>query len=435
MYEEVWHAAIQFLLWVIGVDCGGWLRCEAGREGKRKRHEAVRADPVLSTRVGSRTDRPLFIDINRGNKNLRRSLTGEDACNDCSERVPVHFDAATTEGFGVAAQTNTDGSLKRDEGRRCFGERTQGLITTPSFDNSIEVVARAAPYWPYNISAHVTCMGRVPFTYYMLAEVYVCWLAMKHEADALALHIVCCGTADCRHRVHSRELRPHSTDLHIMRRLVHYLLSAVARTTRPPNISPPTPSIPTSRGIFCNSLLYNEKNQSTTCENTTKKKQHQPCTQKTDFTADATSTAAVDVDIYISVTKQKQKKSRAKATWDTGGSGSRSEERVGRGEKNISTSTVTQERLIEALDKLKTSITTTTSRPTLRSRPEPMQFTSPHPAPDWQNAVRASDDLALQRAPLPRPPRTPPRPTAGLPPRPPSPHPAQPYCSCAPRSN
>lgn len=114
-------------------------------------------------------------------------------------------------------------------------------------------------------------MGRVPFTYYMLAEVYVCWLAMKHEADALALHNVCCGTADCRHRVHSRELRPHSTDLHIMRRLVHYLLSAVARTTRPPNISPPTPSIPTSRGNFCISLLYNEKNHSTTCENTTKK--------------------------------------------------------------------------------------------------------------------------------------------------------------------
>ncbi|CAB3239763.1 unnamed protein product [Arctia plantaginis] len=28
-----------------------------------------------------------------------------------------------------------------------------------------------------------------------------------------------------------------------------------------------------------------------------------------------------------------------------------------------------------------------------------MQFTSPHPAPDWQSAARASDDLALQRAP------------------------------------
>ncbi|CAH2239489.1 jg21496 [Pararge aegeria aegeria] len=28
-----------------------------------------------------------------------------------------------------------------------------------------------------------------------------------------------------------------------------------------------------------------------------------------------------------------------------------------------------------------------------------MQFTSPHPAPDWLNAARASDDLALQRAP------------------------------------
>lgn len=146
----------------------------------------------------------------------------------------------------------------------------------------------------------------------------MCWLAMKHEADALALHNVCCGTADCRHRVHSRELRPHSTDLHIMRRLVHYLLSAVARTIRPPNISPPTPSIPTSRGNFCISLLYNEKNHSTTCENTTKKTAPTMHT-KNDFTADATSTAAVDVDIYISVTKQKQKKSRAKATWDTGG--------------------------------------------------------------------------------------------------------------------
>ncbi|CAG4965521.1 unnamed protein product [Colias eurytheme] len=40
-----------------------------------------------------------------------------------------------------------------------------------------------------------------------------------------------------------------------------------------------------------------------------------------------------------------------------------------------------------------------TSRPTLRSRPAPVQFTSPHPAPDWQYAARASDDLALQRAP------------------------------------
>lgn len=40
-----------------------------------------------------------------------------------------------------------------------------------------------------------------------------------------------------------------------------------------------------------------------------------------------------------------------------------------------------------------------TSRPTLRTRPVPMQFTSPHPAPDWRYAARASDDLALQRAP------------------------------------
>lgn len=52
---------------IVGNRCGRWLRRRGrGGRGKRKRHEAVRADPVLSTRGGSRTDRPLFIDINRG---------------------------------------------------------------------------------------------------------------------------------------------------------------------------------------------------------------------------------------------------------------------------------------------------------------------------------------------------------------------------------
>lgn len=59
------------------------------------------------------------------------------------------------------------------------------------------------------------------------------------------------------------------------------------------------------------------------------------------------------------------------------------------------------------------------SRPTLRSRPAPMQFTSPHPAPDWLVAARASDDLALQRAPpAPLAPRPAPGPSAPRAPRP-----------------
>ncbi|GBP68118.1 hypothetical protein EVAR_51352_1 [Eumeta japonica] len=62
--------------------------------------------------------------------------------------------------------------------------------------------------------------------------------------------------------------------------------------------------------------------------------------------------------------------------------------------------------------------TALTRRPvsTLRSRPAPMQFTSPHPAPDWpaRCAARANDDLALQRAayPAPRAHRVPPCPLA-----------------------
>lgn len=56
-------------------------------------------------------------------------------------------------------------------------------------------------------------------------------------------------------------------------------------------------------------------------------------------------------------------------------------------------------RMVQGTHSINKNIDHDTSRPTLRSWPAPMQFTSPHPAPDWPSAVRASDDLALQRAP------------------------------------
>ncbi|CAG9796780.1 unnamed protein product [Diatraea saccharalis] len=53
-----------------------------------------------------------------------------------------------------------------------------------------------------------------------------------------------------------------------------------------------------------------------------------------------------------------------------------------------------------------------TSRPTLRSRLTPMQFTSPHPAPDWRGAsVRATTSRCSVHRPAPRAP-SPPRPAA-----------------------
>lgn len=87
-----------------------------------------------------------------------------------------------------------------------------------------------------------------------------------------------------------------------------------------------------------------------------------------------------------------------------GHSGPRSEERRRRQRKQHR-HTITQIGLKHAHGTLEYD----TSRPTLRLRPAPMQFTSPHPAPDWQSAARASDDLALQRAPSRVPRGTPPR--------------------------
>lgn len=146
----------------------------------------------------------------------------------------------------------------------------------------------------------------------------------------------------------------------------------------------------------------------------------------------STSFGAFDVGVCISETKH-NRKSRVRARWrDTGGrlrerggtradvnkprsgastaltilgihgsrlgwdsrNGPRSGERVRR-QRGQHKHSVTQDGSAHALRKNEHE----TSRPTLKSRPVPMQFTSPHPAPDWQCAARASDDLALQRAP------------------------------------
>ncbi|CAH2102798.1 unnamed protein product [Euphydryas editha] len=48
-------------------------------------------------------------------------------------------------------------------------------------------------------------------------------------------------------------------------------------------------------------------------------------------------------------------------------------------------------RVVQGTHSINKNIDHDTSRPTLRSRPAPMQFTSPHPAPDWPNAARASE--------------------------------------------
>lgn len=83
--------------------------------------------------------------------------------------------------------------------------------------------------------------------------------------------------------------------------------------------------------------------------------------------------------------------SRVRLGWKAD-TGPRSEERGRRQDKHKHSITQGSAHALETNDH-------DTSRPTLNSRPVPMQFTSPHPAPDWLVAARASDDLALQRAP------------------------------------
>lgn len=175
----------------------------------------------------------------------------------------------------------------------------------------------------------------------------------------------------------------------------------------------------------------------TTCENTAKNTHAYK--QKRNFsTGPGTEPRAVDIGVCISETKHNRKSRVRTRCRDTGGrlierggtradvnkpragastaltisgifrsvvgrsgrSGPRSEERGRRYRK--------QHKHSDTQDSPEHALLTyehDRSRPTLRSRLAPMQFTSPHPAPDWLNgAARASDDLALQRAP-PRAPR------------------------------